>query len=98
ALLAGYRFEVRLVVVENLFPKRRVERLPRPILVPRGKIAQLEILDAELGRELVGACLEQRRRGGLAGKAPVRAERQRHERVPEEKASNLRERQHCNDL
>src|SRR5690606_1800915 len=64
----------------------------------QGKIAQLEILDPELGRELVGARLEQWRGRRVSGDSAVRAEGQRHERVPEEQASNLRERQYRDDV
>ena len=64
----------------------------------RGAVAQLEVLDAEIARQVARRAV-QRGRARLVGdrRAAVDRERQRHQRVAEEQALHARQRQHADD-
>ena len=98
-LLARDREQIGFGVGRELAPERHVQVLPRPAGTLRCAVAKLEVLDAERSRE-VDRGVDERPLGVRVarGRSAVDAERQRHERVAEEAALHLRERENAGDL
>jgi hypothetical protein len=99
ALLARNGQQVGLGVGEQGAPEGDVELLARPLGLERLAIAQFEVLHAQATTEFDGRPVQGA--AGLVvdrGHAAVHGKRQRYQRMAEQQAPDLGQRQHADDL